>query len=71
MGTLLGQGRYPEAGRWLLAAARAVPDDFRALGHVEDLLAPHEEIGRDYPGILEAVQECREVVRISTAERIM
>ena len=69
--SLQGQGRYLEAAQCLLAAAQARPDDFRALGHLEDLLAKHEEIGRDHPELLEAAQKCREAVRISRRERIM
>lgn len=69
--SLQGQGKYLEAARCLLTAARAQPDNFRALGHLEDLLAQHEEIGRDHPEILEEAQECREAVRTLTAERIM
>jgi hypothetical protein len=71
MGTLLGQGRYLEAARWLLAAARVAPGDFRALGHLEDLLAQHDEIGRGHPEIQKSVQECRDAVRVSTREPIM
>jgi tetratricopeptide (TPR) repeat protein len=69
--SLQGQGRYLEAARWLLAAARVAPNDLRALGHLEDLLAEHEEVGRDHPEILEGAQECREAARASMRERIM
>jgi tetratricopeptide (TPR) repeat protein len=69
--SLQGQGRYLEAARWLLAAARLAPNDVRALNHLEDLLGQHEEIGRGHPEILEAAQECREVARASTRQRIM
>jgi tetratricopeptide (TPR) repeat protein len=69
--SLNGQGRYLEAAQSLLRAARAAPEDTRALDHLENLLSQHEEIGRDHPEILEAVQECREAVRTSRAERLM
>ena len=69
--SLQGQGRYLEAAHCLLTAAHAAPGDTRALSHLEDLLARHEEIGRDHPEILEAAQDCREAARISTAQRIM
>jgi tetratricopeptide (TPR) repeat protein len=69
--SLQGQGRYLEAARCLLTAVQARPDDFRALDHLEDLLAQHEEIGRDHPELLEAAQKCREAVRTARRERIM
>ena len=69
--SLQGQGRYLEAALCLLKAAQTDPEDLRALGHLEDLLAQHEEIGKDHPEILEAVQECREAARTSRRERIM
>jgi len=68
---LQGQGRYLEAAHCLLRVAQTAPQDLRALAHLEDLLAQHEEIGRDHLDILEAAQGCREAVRISSAERIM
>jgi tetratricopeptide (TPR) repeat protein len=64
-------GRHEEAEHCLLRAAQARPEDFRALDHLEDLLAQHDEIGRDHPEILEAAQECREAARTSKRERIM
>jgi tetratricopeptide (TPR) repeat protein len=69
--SLQGQGRYLEAAHCLLRAAQARPEDFRALDHLEDLLAQHDEIGRDHPEILEAAQECREAARKARAERLM
>ena len=69
--SLQGQGNYLEAARSFLSAAHAQPDDVRALGHLEDLLAKHEEIARDHPEILEAAQECREAARTSRRERKM
>ena len=69
--SLQGQGRWLEAAQCFLKAAQAAPDDLRALGHLEDLLATHEEIGRDHPEILEAAQECREAARTSRRERKM
>jgi tetratricopeptide (TPR) repeat protein len=69
--SLQGQGRYLEAAQCLLEAARINPRDRRALGHLEDLLAQHQEVGRDHPEFLEAAQQCRDAVRILTAERIM
>jgi tetratricopeptide (TPR) repeat protein len=69
--SLQGQGRYLEAAHCLLRVARATKDDLRALGHLEDLLGQHEEIGKNHPEILEAAQECRETVRTSRRERIM
>jgi tetratricopeptide (TPR) repeat protein len=69
--SLQGQGKYLEAAQCFLNAAQAAPDDLRALGHLEDLLAKHEEIGTNHPEILEAVQECREAARTSRRERKM
>jgi Flp pilus assembly protein TadD len=56
--SLAGQGRLVEAANSLLEAARRSSGDPRALGHLEDLLAHHPEIGRDHPEILAAAQEC-------------
>jgi tetratricopeptide (TPR) repeat protein len=69
--SLQGQGRYLEAAQSLLRAARVAREDTRALDHLEKLLSEHEEIGTDHPEILQAVQECREVVRKARAERLM
>ncbi|TAM44890.1 MAG: tetratricopeptide repeat protein [Acidobacteria bacterium] len=69
--SLQGQGRYVEAARCLLEAARAQPDDLRALGHLEDLLARHEEIARGHPEILKVVQEFCDAVRTSRREPVM
>jgi tetratricopeptide (TPR) repeat protein len=69
--SLQGQGRYLEAAQSLLRAARVAREDTRALDHLENLLSQHEEIGTDHPEILQAVQECREVVRKARAERLM
>ena len=68
--SLQGQGNYLEAPRSFLRATHAQPDDVRALDHLEDLLAKHEEIGTHHPEILEAVQECREAARTSRRERV-
>jgi len=56
--SLQGQGRLVEAAQSLLEAARRSPSDTRALGHLEDLLARHPEVGRDHPEILAAAQAC-------------
>jgi len=56
--SLQGQGRLVEAAHSLLEAARRSGSDPRALGHLEDLLAQHPEVGREHPEILEAAQEC-------------
>jgi tetratricopeptide (TPR) repeat protein len=56
--SLAGQGRLVEAANSLLEAARRSSGDPRALGHLEDLLAHHPEVGRDHPEILAAAQEC-------------
>jgi tetratricopeptide (TPR) repeat protein len=69
--SLQGQGKYLEAAQCFLKAAQAAPDDLRALGHLEDLLAKHEEIGRDHPEILEAVLKCREAARTARRGRVM
>ena len=69
--SLEGQGKYLEAAQCFLKAAQAAPDDLRALGHLEDLLARHEEIGTNHPEILEAAQECREAARTSRREPVM
>jgi tetratricopeptide (TPR) repeat protein len=69
--SLNGQGRYLEAAQSLLRAARVAAQDTRALDQLESLLAQHEEIGRDHPEILKAVQECREAVRTSRHEPMM
>jgi tetratricopeptide (TPR) repeat protein len=69
--SLQGQGRYLEAARCLLEAAQAAPHDLRALGHLEDLLAKHEEIGKEHPEILAAAQACREAALKARRERVM
>jgi tetratricopeptide (TPR) repeat protein len=69
--SLEGQGNYLEAARCFLTAAHAQPDDLRALGHLEDLLGRHEEIGTNHPEILEAAQKCREAARTARRERKM
>jgi tetratricopeptide (TPR) repeat protein len=69
--SLEGQGRWFEAAQCFLKAAQEAPDDLRALGHLEDLLAQHEEFAKDHPEILEAAQECREAALAARRERVM
>ena len=69
--SLQGQGKYLEAAQCFLKAAQAAPDDLRALGHLEDLLAKHEEIGKEHPEILKAVQELCDEARTSRREAVM
>ena len=69
--SLQGQGKYLEAAQCFLQATQAAPDDLRALGHLEDLLAQHEEIGKEHLEILEAAQECRESARTARRGRVM
>ena len=69
--SLQGQGKYLEAAQCFFKAAQAAPDDLRALGHLEDLLARHEEFAKDHPEILEAAQECREAALAARRERVM
>ena len=69
--SLEGQGRLFEAARCFLKAAKAAPDDLRALGHFEDLLARHEEFAQDNPEFVKVVQEFCDEVRISRREAVM
>jgi tetratricopeptide (TPR) repeat protein len=58
--SLQGQGRLVEAAHSFLEAARRSGSDRRALGHLEDLLAHHPEVGREHPELLEAFQRREE-----------
>ncbi len=69
--SLEGQARLFEAARCFLKAAKAAPDDLRALGHLEDLLARNEEFAKDHPEILKVVQEFCDEVRTSRREAVM
>ena len=51
---LQGQGIYPEAAACLIRAAFICPTDSRAVGHLEEILANHqEEVEREIPDVAE------------------
>ena len=51
---LQGQGIYPEAASCFIRAAFICPTDSRAIGHLEEILANHqEEVEREIPDIAE------------------
>lgn len=60
---LQGQGRYAEAARSLLRAAKICPTDRRALRHLEDLLTAHKEILEAIPDLLSQRLECHEAAQ--------
>jgi tetratricopeptide (TPR) repeat protein len=60
---LQGQGRYSEAARSFILATMACPEDARALGHLEDLIAAHGEILKHEPDLLELRQKCHEMAQ--------
>ncbi|MBZ5499141.1 MAG: tetratricopeptide repeat protein [Acidobacteriia bacterium] len=58
---LQGLGRYCDAARSFITAMVACPEDHRALGHLEDLVAAHGEILEQEPGLLDLRRGCHEV----------
>jgi tetratricopeptide (TPR) repeat protein len=63
--SLEGQGQYSEAAKLYVAAIRTNAVDDRALGHLENLLAKHNEVSLQIPDIDEQLQNCRNAVRIA------
>jgi tetratricopeptide (TPR) repeat protein len=61
--SLEGQRQYSEAAKLYIKAVRANAVDDRALGHLENLLAKHDEISLQIPDIDEQLQNCRNAVR--------
>ncbi len=59
---LQGLGRFPEAARSFILATMACPQDGRALGHLEDLIAAHGGILEQEPDLLEQLRRCYKVV---------
>ena len=56
---LEGQGCYAQAIPCYLRAARTSPQDPRALGHLEALIARHPELTVEWPDLPAKVAECR------------
>jgi tetratricopeptide (TPR) repeat protein len=61
--SLEGQGQYSEAAKCYVCAVKANAEDTRALSHLENLLAEHNEISFEIPDIDQKLRECREEVR--------
>jgi tetratricopeptide (TPR) repeat protein len=58
---LQGLGRYCDAAKSFIVAVIACPEDGRALGHLEDLVAAHRGILEQEPKLLEQLRECYQV----------
>jgi len=62
--SLAGQGQYAEAARNYVLATRVQAADGRALKLLEQLFQDHSEINREFPDILDQVEQCRQAVRM-------
>jgi predicted DNA-binding transcriptional regulator YafY len=60
---LEGLGRYADAASSYIYAARACPEDPRALAHLQNLLAAHGEVLDEVPDILAQLHECHEAAQ--------
>ncbi len=63
--SLEGQGQYSEAAKSYVSAIRANAADPRALVHLENLVAEHDEVSIEIPDIDEQLDRCREAVRMA------
>jgi tetratricopeptide (TPR) repeat protein len=69
LGTALqGMGRYCDSAKSFVDATLACPEDGRALGHLEDLIAAHGEILEQEPNLLALRWKCHEVVQKTRRE---
>lgn len=60
--SLRGQGKLGEAALSFVAAVRADAADPRALKHLEELVAEHEELYEQVPDLDFQIQNCRKAV---------
>lgn len=65
---LQAQGRYSEAAKSLMDSVIACPEDSRALGHLEDLIATHPEILEQEPDLIPLRLKCHEVAQKTRRE---
>ena len=66
---LAAMGRSEEASEQLLTAAMIAPGDYRALGHLEELVAQDETLLLRVEGLADKLRACREAARAAAAER--
>ena len=66
--SLEGEGQFAEAAKSYIRAVQINAADPRALIHLEDLVANHNEILSDMPDIQAQIDKCREFVY--SAQRI-
>jgi tetratricopeptide (TPR) repeat protein len=57
------QGRYAEAAKNFIRAAKMAPSDTRALVHLEGLIAGHREIFEETPERMDQLHDCHEAAK--------
>lgn len=63
--SLEGQGQYTEAAKAYVKAVQANAADPRALTHLEELVAKHNEILSSIPDIQAQIEKCKEAVGLA------